>query len=109
MSKRKTPEKIENDRNHHLSFFKDTYNEMGFEWAWLCMDVEKILVRLSDIERTVINIDANRRENAISMGVSIIESDQVYNFDNIRKGVPELIKKLKEIKKQFGLGDKNDG
>lgn len=100
---KKTPEQIESNRQYHLSFFKDDYQEKAYEWACLCMEAQKLIKKANEIDRVCKNIDANRRENAVHMGCTIFESDAVYDFDSIRKSVPELIEKLKEFQKQFGI------
>jgi len=90
------------NRNHHLTWFEDTYNEKQYEFAHLYLSAEKLLKEADRLLKEAKSIDANRRENAVHMGVSIAESDAKYSFDAVIAGVPDLVKRIKEMMNKVG-------
>lgn len=102
----KTPEQIDKNRQHHLTFWRDEYMPGGriqYQYAAICMDAEKLLKELETLNRKCVNIEQNRRQNAVEMGCTIRESDAVYNMDKLLAGVPKLIETIKERLKQAKL------
>lgn len=103
---RKTsPEKTKANREHHLTFFKEWYKDIGFKYAYAMVKFEQLLKELDDIEKDAKRTDVCRRENAVHMGVSIWDSDKEYCLDDVIKGVPKVVEHIKKVRKQFGMAD----
>lgn len=99
--------KKQSNREHHFSFYEEDYSQVAKEIA---LD----LFRLAELHRRafirndkMVAMDANRRANAIAMGVKIKESDEKYSFEKEIALMPEIIKHMKryEDKYKVKLGD----
>ncbi len=98
-----TPERVLSNRNHHLTFWKETYSDIQKEYADDVIRLVRIIKRFKERERQMKHIDNIRRENAFNMGVGLAESDELYNFDNERAGIKSFIDESNAQLKQFGL------
>lgn len=103
MTKRPLQEKKQSNREHHLTWFERDYREMPRKIADDIFALANIHKRLKNHERIMKNIDQNRRENAVAMGVSIKESDEKYSFESELKYLPEVIKAMLETEKKYGI------
>ena len=84
----------ESKRKHHLTHFKKIYEEKQEIGALLFIEAQQLFKKLSDLQDLMETIDANRRENAIALGVSIKESDAAYKFNlSLCPALAEQIKK----------------
>lgn len=92
---------IESNRNHHKKFFLKDYEEIGWALAQSCVDIDDLLYSVENLVKRAKNMDNNRRENAVHMGVSISESDQIYNLDQVYKSVEEKVQRIKDMRKMF--------
>lgn len=92
---------LESNRKHHLTGWRNYYDEKGYKFAALYLQAQETIKELKELERVCKNIDQNRRENAVHMSVSIYESDKVYNFDDIIQGVPKIVEAMKNIFSKF--------
>jgi hypothetical protein len=100
---KKTPERIAGNRAHHFEHWKDTYDDVTRQMADDAIRLMRICKRLKELERRMVNIDINRRENAIDMSVGIRESDEVFSFEVCKKAVRPLIDEANKMMGQFGL------
>lgn len=91
------------DRLWHLTQFEDDYSGASYTFARLVMKANTLCTDLTEFQRRCKNLEAARRENAVQLGVSIKESDEKYNLDEVIKGVPAVIEEMKKIYQSFGL------
>lgn len=99
---RKTAAKIASDQEWHRNYWKEDYKEIPEQFAFLCIRLDGLLNNLSELQRKCKNIETNRRQNAADLGVHIAESDRIYNLDEVLKGVPALVDKIKDQYKEMG-------
>jgi hypothetical protein len=92
-----------NDREWHFEYWKSDYEKMPYEYARSFMEAEKLLSKLNELNKKSIQWEAARREHAISMGVTILESDKVFSMQEIIQGTENLVKIIKENYKAIGI------
>ncbi len=96
-------QKQQSNREHHLSFWEETYGEYPKKIAVALFQLAEIHKRLNQYEYRMKVIDQNRRENAVAMGVSIKDSDEKYSFESHMKLLPEIIKAMKQQEEKFKI------
>lgn len=93
----------QSNREHHLTFWDETYKEYPQKIAEDLFTLANLNKRFKEYEHRMKVIDQNRRENAFHMGVPLKESDERYSFDALIKGVPEIVKKMLEYEKKYNV------
>lgn len=104
--KKPTPERLQSNREHHLSYWHDAYTDLIREAGADIVRMERIIERAKERKCILRNIDANRRENAIAMGVSIRESDEYHPYEDIAAKALKQIEESEKIMASFGYSYK---
>lgn len=93
------------NRNFHLTHWEDIYEEVQMDFVNYLHQCYRLLDGLQKLDETLKNIDSNRRENAVSLGVTIKESDSKYDTDALKRGIPSLLESIKKKYKEIGIGE----
>lgn len=101
--KRLTKAQIQSNRNHHLTYWDDAYKGCQAEMTQLVMECGIIIDKFNKLHDEMKAIDANRRENAVLMGVHISESDKTYDFTPLMESIPSVIKHMKKMFGRYGI------
>ena len=98
-------EKKVSNYDWHFQYWNDHYQDIMPEYLFFAEQTEKLIKKGEKLLKQAKNIEANRREHSVRMGVGIKTSDAKYNDEVFIAQFNKAIKDLVEMRKQYQRPD----
>lgn len=96
-------QQITKNQDWHLQYWEDDYNDIPKKFASILFMWSDLHKRFYELEKKIKAIEISRREHAVSMGVGIARSDEIFSCEEQLKTIPEVMQSMEEFVNKFGI------
>ena len=95
-------QKKQSKQEHHHEWYAREFKENKYEAACLLIEFRSLINKAGRFIGMLEGSEACRQENAVLMGVPVVESNRKYGAGEIKAQVETMVKELKEMDKLIG-------